>query len=162
MRTRITAILAAVAITLAVTAAALVTTNLTSEPTGVSLNVWSTAPVDPSLPPYPALPSADHLPASFTDAERASATLWIEQQTYVTECMVDAGLTDFASVAAWQPGLPENPIIAWQHDLSDAELERSAQTWFGTGVNGDGADYDWKAGGCNGYGWHMVGLDHPY
>jgi hypothetical protein len=130
------------------------------------LDVWNTAPVDPSVPAYPTMPTADTLPSSFTAEERASALLWLDHMDYVTQCMVDAGFTNFHIGALWQPGLPEYPAIAWQGEMSNAEKARSATTWFGdpgAGIgNGVGADYHWELGGCDGYGWHKAGVDHPY
>ena len=166
MRMRIVAALAAVAIAAGAVAVVIVTTGarhgVSAAYHGALLDVWNTAEVDPTVPAWPALPTADALPASFTAEERADALLWVDHMEYVTQCMVDAGFTDFRVGALWQPGLPEYPAIAWQEGLSNAEKERSATTWFGEGINGAGADYDWKLGGCNGYGWHMAGVDYPY
>ena len=165
MRTRVVAVVAGLALACGITAAIVIGNGFQTERTaydGPLLDVWNTAEVDPSVPAWPALPTADTLPASFTAEEREDALLWIDHLEYQTQCMVDAGFTNFRVGALWQPGLPEYPAIAWQEGLSDAEKERSATTWFGEAGNGNGADYHWELGGCSGYAWHMAGVDHPY
>ncbi len=165
-RTRIVIVLLGLAAVAALAGGAVFVTGLGAaedRETAAQLQIWRTAEVDPAVPAFPALPTADTLPLGFSDAQRESALLWLEQQAHVTDCMVDAGFTNFRTVAIWQPGRPSGAQIAWQEGLSDAELERSATVWYGGDpTNGNGADYDWERGGCNGYGWHMVGLDHPY
>lgn len=166
IRTRLVAVIIGIAGLCAIAGGTVFAVGLTAAADteeAAHLAVWRTAAVDPNVPAFPALPTAETLPLGFTDAERESALLWLKQQQYVTECMVDAGFTNFRTVAIWQPGRPSGAQIAWQEGLSDAELERSATVWYGGDpTNGNGADYDWQRGGCNGYGWHMVGLDHPY
>lgn len=169
MRIKIAAALAALAVSAAIAAIVIVATGVRPGITaydGPLPDVWNTAEVDPTVPAWPALPTAETLPARFTAEERAAALLWIDHLEFETQCMVDAGFTNFRVGALWQPGLPEYPAIAWQEGLSDAEKARSATTWFGdpgTGTgNGVGADYHWELGGCNGYAWHMAGVDHPY
>jgi hypothetical protein len=169
LRARLVAVIAGIAVACGIAAAVIVGTGFQTEVTayrGPLPDVWNTAEVDPSVPAWPALPTAETLPVSFTPAEREAALLWIDHLEYETQCMVDAGFPSFRVGALWQPGLPEYPAIAWQEGLSDAEKARSATTWFGdpgSGIgNGVGADYHWELGGCNGYGWHMAGVDHPY
>lgn len=163
-RTRIVAVVVGLAGVAAIVGGSVFAAGLTAEASteeAALTPIWRTAEVDPNVPAFPAVPTADTLPASFSDAERAAALIWLDQHAIVTQCMIDAGFTEFHVGALWQPGLPEYPAIAWQEGLSDEEKARSATTWFGE-RNGSGSDYDWKLGGCDGYAWHMVGVDYPY
>ncbi len=176
MKRRLAGILAVAAVGFAIAAAVFAATSYAtlrmprptdtgvpaSQPARAVYPIWNLAAPDPSVPSFPALPSASHLPASLTSDQRDAALLWLEQQGFVTQCMADAGFPGYRYVAAWQPGQPADSRILWREGLSGSEVERSAVVLFGTIPNGDGPDYHWDLGGCNGYGWHMIGVDHPY
>lgn len=169
MRTRAAAVLAVAALALGLATAILAGIGYASVvdaraavPVARVLHIWESVEPDPTLPGYPALPDAKHLPEYFTAQQREDALIWLEQKEYVAECMAEAGFPGYRYFARWQPGAFSGAQLVWQDGFSDAERMRANDTLNGTDpAMGTGVDYRWERSGCEGYAWHKVGIDYP-
>lgn len=169
MRTRAAAALALASVGLGVAAvvfASIAYVNTAearaNAPVAGVLSFWDGTVPDPTLPGYPALPDADHLPAVYTAQERKDATIWLQQKQYVDQCMADAGYEQWRYAAKWQTGVPSDFHRLWVEGLSGPDLQRAYDAHLGTPDEPQrGVDYTWEENGCEGYGWHMVGIDYP-
>ncbi|QHC66970.1 hypothetical protein GSU68_10635 [Rathayibacter sp. VKM Ac-2759] len=133
------------------------------------------APVEPTLAPTPALletlpredvtgqpihdlhsdTAAFVYPDSLDESERANATIWIEQQRIVAQCMLDEGF-DYTYTLWWER--PSGPRPA-EDPLSSALYPAGSPG--STALYGEetGLPYDWTTAGCHGYAVHATGQD---
>jgi hypothetical protein len=52
--------------------------------------------------------------------------------------------------------------MLWVEGLSGSELQRAYDVLLGAPDEPQsGVDYIWEENGCQGYGWHKVGVDWP-
>jgi hypothetical protein len=131
-------------------------------PQAPAVNFWEASQPDASLPAYPALPDADHLPESFTAQQREDATVWLQQQHYVDLCMAEAGYDEWSYAGKWQTGVPGDFHKQWVAGLSGSEMQAAYDVLFGTPDEPQqGVSYLWEENGCQGYAWHAIGSDYP-
>ncbi|MET0990153.1 MAG: hypothetical protein ABWY54_05865 [Glaciihabitans sp.] len=98
------------------------------------------------------------IPRDWPAAEVEHATIWLQQQEIIADCMDDAGFT-YTYQAYWslEPGSLRSPSNA---SLSAAEREREQFALWG--ATGGGPDYHWEDAGCHGYAVHVTGQDNAH
>lgn len=153
MTTRLAAIVAAVAVALALTSAALIGANyvglnadLTRKPDTVRAPTASHTP----MPQAEAAPqAAEEISAEQIEAERLHMVEWLEWQRIIDECMAEAGFDEYS----YSNDMTATPFA---DDYTDAE--RAAAALALGGNTGAAADYHWEDAGCAGAATHELGI----
>lgn len=98
-------------------------------------------------------------PADWTDAERAEAERWLQQQGVIADCMLDRGF-DYDFLPYWLGGADDGqpPGMAVREDRAWVEA-LDGEAGHGRGRSGEHAasGRDWRERGCRGYAEHVVG-----